>query len=178
SLRLETHANTSYLHGYIPASESKTYIWKSFAQNKLSSLTHQTQNYICAKPLSKYYADKSLIQVQYSMDGCTSPMSDFEISHYDSLNFTIEVVDVFDNYVGEDSVFAIKNEHFLINPIPTPWYVYKPAGEDGIVSIIWESLDKTKEAQGQIPDTITNEAKYTESGYYGLYIPAKTPSYY
>lgn len=178
SIRLEAHANAIYSHGYVPANESVTYTWESIADNIHSSLSQKTNNYIWAKPLSKYYADKSLIQVQYLLDGCSSPISDFEISHYDSLDFKIEVVDVFDNYVGEDSVFAIKNEAFLINPIPTPWYVYKSADEDGIVSIAWESLDKTKEKQGQIPDTITNEAKYVESGYYGLYIPAKTPTYY
>jgi gliding motility-associated-like protein len=178
SVRLESHPGISYTHSYVPASETPEYSWDAYSQNVTSRLSHKSGATIWAKPMSSFYVDSSVVTVQYNLDGCYSPLADFVISHHDSLDFALEVVDIFDNYVGDDSVFAIKNEYFLINPIPEPWYVYESADEDGIVSVAWSSLNETKDARGHLQDTVTNKISYDNSEHYGLYIKAVEPTYY
>lgn len=178
SLRLEAYAGIDYTNANSPASESIHYNWNMLTENKPARLTNKSANTIWARPLTQFYADRTLITMYFEMDGCTSPTTDFEISHFDSLGFHLEIIDVFDSYLGEDSVFAIRNEHFLINPIQVPWYVNKTAGQDGIFSIQWSSLNGDKTGPGHLADTLTNEASFVQSGYYGLYIPAKELTYY
>ncbi|MFO7869037.1 MAG: gliding motility-associated C-terminal domain-containing protein [Bacteroidales bacterium] len=178
SLRLETHTGMSYTHDYTAESDEIEYIWNTEEANVASRLTHKSGSKVWANPLSTYYNDSSVVTSQYIYDGCYSPEAEFMIKQYDSLNLALEVVDVFDNYVGEDSVFAIKNEYILINPEPTPWYVYQDPLDDGFVSVAWSSLNENKDAQGHLSDTVTNEAAYDISGYYGLRIRAQEPTYY
>jgi len=178
SIQLEADANETFTHAYVPSSTLRQYTWSSLPVNKLSKLSSLTTEKVWVDPLTQYYRDSTLISMQYLYDGCSSPVANYSINHFDSLEFKLEVLDSFDNYLGIDSVFAIQKESFTINPTVAPWYVNKPIGEDGISEINWSSLDPTKKMQGQQVDTLTNEATYTSSNIYGLKLVAKQPSYY
>jgi gliding motility-associated-like protein len=178
SIQLEADVQESFTHNYTPVNTSKTYTWNTIAANKLSDLSSKTAKTIWVNPLTSYYRDSSLVTMFYEFDGCTSPLSNYVINHYDSIQFALEVLDVFDNYLGTDSVFAIQKEQFNIVPTLEPWYVLKDVDSDGIMSINWTSKNPTKTGQGQLADTVTNEASYIASSNYGLKLTAKEPSYY
>ena len=178
TIQLQADANEIFTHAYVPSSTLRQYTWSSLPANKLSKLSSLTTEKVWVDPLTQYYRDSTLISMQYLYDGCSSPVANYRINHFDSLEFKLEVLDSFDNYLGIDSVFAIQKESFTINPTVAPWYVNKPIDEDGISEINWSSLDPTKKMQGQQVDTVTNEATYTSSNIYGLKLVAKQPSYY
>jgi gliding motility-associated-like protein len=167
-----------YTSSYTPIDNDTIYTWTNSPVNKSAALSSNSGKSIWVNPITEYYTDSTYISMTYTHDGCSAPIDNMVIKHWDSLDFNIEVVDIFDNYVGEDSVFAIKNEYILINPTNEPWYVWKDEGEDGIASIAWTSLNENKDGQGQLNDTVTNEISYLSSDYYGLYIPVKEATYY
>lgn len=178
SIQLEADINETFTHSYTPGNTTKTYTWNSVAVNKISQLSSKTTQSIWVNPETEFYRDSSLVTLFYEFDGCTSPTSQYIVNHHDSIEFALEVLDVFENYLGIDSVFAIQKEQFQIVPTVEPWYVLKDADSDGIMSIAWSSLNTAKTGMGQIPDTITNEASYIASNNIGLLLTAKEPSYY
>jgi gliding motility-associated-like protein len=178
SLQLNAEVKEIYTHGYSPASAVREYTWSSRANNTLTDLSSNTTQKVWANPLTNYYADSSEVFMQYKLDGCTSAESQYSINHFDSIAFALEVFDTYDNYLGKDSVFAIKNNGFIINPTQEPWFISQIEGKDGIMFINWSSLDASKQRQGQLHDTVTNEATYVTSNNYGLSTFAKEPNYY
>ena len=77
------------------------------------------------------------------------------------MNFAIEVYDTLGVYLGNDSVFGIKNDRYLFNPVDEPWYTNK-VGDNGIASIFWRSFDVEKKGKGSISDPTTNEKTLKE----------------
>lgn len=178
SIELEADVHETFTHSYVSANSTKAYTWNTAAVNKLTDLSSTSTKTVWANPLTTHYRDSSLVTMFYEFDGCTSPTSQYIINHYDSIDFALEVLDVFENYLGTDSVFAIQKEQCNIVPTVEPWYVLKDADSDGIYSIHWSSKNPSKTGKGQIADTVTNEASYIATNNYGLMLTAKEPSYY
>lgn len=167
SVQLSIVTKTTLLHGYTPENSAETYEWLSKENNCEASLLTPYEKSTWVHPLTKYYSDSTEIQASYFVDGCQSAPAKFFVSHFDSVNFAIEVYDTLGVYLGNDSVFGIKNERYLFNPIDEPWYTDK-VGDNGVSSIFWRSFDVEKKGKGAISDTTTNEKTYARSGIYGL----------
>lgn len=176
SVQLTIVTNTTFLHGYVPTNSIETYEWLSNENNCSASLLTPNEKSTWVNPLTKYYSDSTEINATYFVDGCQSTPARFFVSHFDSLNFAIEVYDTLGVYLGNDSVFGIKNDRYLFNPVDEPWYTNK-VGDNGIASIFWRSFDVEKKGKGSISDTTTNEKTYAKSGLYGLLTRVEESNY-
>ncbi len=167
SLEVAIDTKTTYKHGYVPSDATISYEWTSQENNVLAAIASPNEEQTWVNPLSVYYSDSTEIVATYMIDGCQSKPARYNISHYDSVNFAIEVYDELNNYVGIDSVLTVKNATYLFNPTEEPWFVNQ-IGENGITSIFWRSFDIEMLGKGTIPDTATNKQSYDRSGLYGL----------
>jgi gliding motility-associated-like protein len=178
SLQLQAMPHETFITGYTPATAPRNYVWLSTANNTTAALSAHTGERIWAMPHTNAPTDSSRVQMYYTFDGCTSVLSNFSISHFDALNVSLRVYDSNNMLLQGDSVFVELLELFVIEPDVEPWYVAQHPQEDGIVSISWSSQNISKTQRGQIPDTITNETGFLQSGNYGLQIEALVSSYY
>lgn len=176
SIQLSVVAKTVFSHGYVPENATETYEWLAKENNCGASLLTPYESSTWVNPLSTYYADSTEINVSYFVDGCQSAPAKFYVSHFDSVNFAIEVYDTLGVYLGNDSVFGIKNDRYLFNPVDEPWYTDK-LGDNGVSSIFWRSFDVEKKGKGSISDTTTNDRTYAKSGIYGLLTRVEESNY-
>ncbi len=179
SVQLKANTITTFADGYSPVNPiPNTYEWSSIEQNKTSLISSPYAQTTWVTPETTAYTDSSRVSVIYSFDGCVSRPGYYTIAHYDSVGFALEVIDSLGMYLGVDSVTVMKGVPYLINPVQEPWFVNQPEGEDGIVSIAWHSYKPDFIEKGAIPDKVTNETTYKNTGYYGLYTPFIESNYF
>ena len=175
SLQMEGILNTTYSYDYMPVDNVLRYFWSSTENNCLASINTPEERTTWVNPLTKYYADSSQIDFYYMLDGCKSPVAHYEIVHYDSLLFGVEIYDTLGVYVGVDSITAYQNSKYVIMPTEEPWFVDK-ASENGILSIHWYSRELNDQGRLTV-DMITDEKSYLNTGRYGFTFNAKESSY-
>lgn len=177
SLELRAITQESFIDGYSPASTAKTYIWSSFAQNTNASISRPSYERTWVSPETKSNSDSSGVRMYYTLDACTSPFATFSISHFNAIDFRLQVRNNLDILYG-DSVSVMLLDAITIEPTVEPWFVFKNPDEDGFISIEWESQNMSRSGKGQIEETLTNETTYLNSGNYGIEFSALISGYY
>ncbi len=179
SLELKTSTRSSFAAGYTPLDPvPNTYEWKTIEKNKTALISTPYAESTWVNPETIAYVDSAQVSVVYGFDGCVSRPAYYTVAHYDSVGFALEVLDSLGGYVGQDSVTVLKDMTYLINPVQEPWFINKSDNEDGVVSIVWRSYKSDLIEKGIMPDKVTNEATYANTGYYGLYMPFEESNYF
>ncbi|MFW5850853.1 MAG: gliding motility-associated C-terminal domain-containing protein [Bacteroidota bacterium] len=178
SVQLEADVTESFNAGYSPENQERVFMWQARAFNKTADISDVSARTVWVTPQTDYYADSTMIAMQYGFDGCVSNEALFSIAHYDSVNFELQILDDNNMIIGTDSVFVIQDDYFTIEPTPPPWFVYKDSLVDGVDTIYWSSTNTTKTGRGQIKDIVTHEQSYNRSGTYSLNLQALVSSYY